>query len=373
MARNASERSVSKPSPVLLALPHLHAPHHSCSMPLLVASCCWRDILPLTLLIVVLPVLRAPPPPPSQCCFFAHSAGQLRARTAIKTYSGGRRSGKRHRAAQALQAAATGEGGAWGTDASPANSLCFLQVPSLPFADVASTTSGSSNGLLQLDAAAQEGFSRLSLQASTQPVETRPVAVQHVQPQAPSMLLLQDHESACSSAEPLPALGYGMPMMAAGGAPLGMCGPPVCSSMANTLAGCPATSIPGANMHGVSVLQLASAPQALPGILLADSMQGTLVQQQQQVSCFIPCFPPVGAATPTGPGLAMLPAGAAVSAAQYILLPANQVAGGISTATVQALQVQPQQLQLQQAPPAILPAAFGGQHMVLLTNPMQQL
>lgn len=344
MARNASERSVSKPRPVVLALPHLHAPHHSCSRPLLLASYYWRDILPLTLLNVVLPVLRAPPPPPAQCCFFAHSAGQLRARTTIKTYSGGRRSGKRHRAAQALQAAATGEGGAWGTDASPANSLCFLQVPSLPFADVASTTSGSSNGLLQLDAAAQEAFSCLSLEASTQPVGTRPVAVQHVQPQPPSMLFLQDHESACSSAEPLPALGYGMPMMAAGGAPLGMCGPPVCSSMASTLAGCPGTSsIPGANMQGVSVLQLASAPQALPGILLADSMQGTWVhlqQQQQQVS-FIPCLPPVGAATPTGPGLAMLPAGAAVSAGQYILLPANQVAGGISTATVQALQAQP--------------------------------
>lgn len=306
-----------------------------------------------------------------QCCFFAHSSDQLHARTAIKTYSGGRRNGKRHRAAQALQAAATGEGGgAWGTaDGSP-NQLCFLQVPSLPFADVASTT--SSNGLLQLDAAAQEALSRLSLEASTQPVGNQPLAVQQVQPQ-PQTMFLRDHESACSSAEPLPVLGYGMPMMAAGGTPLGVCGPPVCSSMASTLAGCPASSIPGANMHGVSVLQLATAPQATPGILLADSMQGALVQQQQQVPYgYIPCYPPVGAAMPAGSGLAMLPAGAAVSAGQqYFLLPANQVAGGISTATVQALQVQPQQLQ--QAPPAVMPAAFGGQHVVLLTNPMQQM
>jgi hypothetical protein len=322
-----------------------------------------------------------------QCCFFAHSDSQLRARTAIKTYSGGRRSGKRHRAAQALQAAATGETGAAAAGGTSPNSLCFLQVPSLPFADVVSTTSSSSGGLLQLDAAAQEALSRLSLEAGPQPVGTRPLAMQQqVQPQPPSMLFLQvllsAHESACSSAEPLPVLGYGMPVMAAGGAgPLGMCGPPVCSGMVSTLAGTPVSSVPGANMHGVSVLQLASTPQAsMPGILLADSMQGTLMhppqqlqQQQQQVPCCIPCFPSARAATPTGAGLTMLPSGAAVSAGQYILMPANQLGGSISTATVSALQVQPQQLQLQQAPPAVLPAAFAGQHMVLLTNPMQQL
>lgn len=105
------------------------------------------------LLLCCLLLPRPPPlPPPHQMCFFAHSESQLRPRTGIKTYSGGRRSGRRHRALSSAGASAGSDSG----NNSP--SMASFQAPTyLLLTPAGSDNAGSS------DFSAHEALSRLSL------------------------------------------------------------------------------------------------------------------------------------------------------------------------------------------------------------------
>jgi hypothetical protein len=86
-------------------------------------------------------------------CFFAHNESQLRPRTGIKTYSGGRRSGRRHRMLSSAGASAGSDSG----NNSP--SMASLQAPTY----LLLAPTGSNNAAAGPDFSAHEALSRLSL------------------------------------------------------------------------------------------------------------------------------------------------------------------------------------------------------------------
>lgn len=372
--------------------------------------------LPCSCLPRLLPVHVLPQP---QLCFFAHSESQLRARTGVKSYSGGRRSGRRHRAAAALRNALAGS--AFGTPSArgSSNGLCFLQVPSPPGTDV---SSGSSGNLMQLDPATHEALARLSL-ASTQQAGVAPVTL--AQLQAP-VLILQDGTAACSSADMLPTVSSNTAAYAAGSMPLSTgalsAGSDLVSTQGLGLGAVPAGSrqslgvAAGVSMHSMSqaagVLPLACNPPgtglAAPSnssawpvgltaqqqLLLAQQhqllplpieqtpvLQSAQVQNQLLSSPESLWFPPAGSAGldlgMAGVTAAVQPAVSSNALSIFAPVSAASLVQGASMDSAAVLQAQQLSMQLAAAGilPQGLPPAAGGdacQCPVLLLNYMGQ-
>lgn len=340
-------------------------------------------------------MLDATPPvcvPPMQLCFFAHNESQLRERKAVKTYSGGRRSGKQKMAAAAAAAAnAAGDfSTAAGLSGSPtacgSPSVCLLQVPSLPGAAGSSSSSGAIPGFdfssptvfsqLSLgpaggaaDPTAQQGgFSGSPLAPHMQSTAV-PMGLQQQQ-QAASPLVIIQGGSEGGSAERLSALSYdpsalqgstmqGMPVYGSiqGGQQLLPVG---YMDMQHTSLP-PLSCSPAAAQVAYNPSWSAAMPIQQPGVAAGTQHQMMQTQQlavlqpqpqQQQVQVL-----PGGVAlscdsTSTGhPGLLQVvngSQGGVVGGVQYVLVPVGSGATASSTTALPVWQQQPQQLQLQQ-------------------------
>jgi len=330
-----------------------------------------------------------------QLCFFAHNESQLRERKAVKTYSGGRRSGKHKMAAAAVagDAASDFSSPAAGPSSSPtacgSPSVCLLQVPSLPGAPGSSSSSGAIQGFdfslpavfsqLSLgpgaaDPSAQQGGFSGSPLAPHMQAAAAPMGLQQQLQQPASPLVIIQGGSEGGSAERLSGLSFDQSALGPS-----MQGMPVYGSIQGGQQLLPVgymdmqqTSLPPLSC-GPGAAQVAypswsaAMPLQQPGVAagVQHQMMQTQQQQQQQVqvlqtgvqggasSCILSAAAlPCNTTTTGHSGLLQVVngsnGGGVVGAGPYVLVSVGTAATTTTTTTGLPVWKQQQQLQLQQ-------------------------